>query len=93
MDLCKKKDPRLKEADDAAETGEFVVWRCVKRDTKIRLAFHVGKNDEAGAKGLLFKVQERMAKPNDPLYAGAGDPLLVSDGDLSIPPAMLAVLG
>ena len=65
----------------------------MKRDTKIRLASHVGKNDEAGAKGLLFKVQERMAKPNDPLYAGAGDPLLVSDGDLSIPPAMLAVFG
>jgi len=65
----------------------------VKRDTKLRVASVVGKNDEEGAKGLLFKVKERMAKPNDPLYAGAGDPLFASDGDLSIPPAMLAVFG
>lgn len=93
VDLCKKKDPRLKETDDPEETGEFFVWRCVKRDTKIRVASHVGKNDEEGAKGLLEKVEERMARPDDPIYAGAGDPLLVSDGDLSIPPAMLAVLG
>lgn len=65
----------------------------MKRDTKVRVASHVGKNDENGAKGLLLKVKERMAKPNDPLYAGAGDPLFASDGDLSIPPAMLAVFG
>jgi len=65
----------------------------VKRDTKIRVASFVGKNDEAGAKGLLVKVKERMAKLNDPLFTGADDPLFVSDGDLSIPPAMLAVFG
>lgn len=65
----------------------------MKRDTKVRVASCVGKNDEKGAKGLLLKVQERMAKPNDPLYVGAGDPLFVSDGDLSIPPAMLSVFG
>ena len=74
----------------------------MKRDTKVRaclcvarrqVASFVGKNDEEGAKGLLVKVKERMAKPNDPLYAGAGNPLFVSDGDLSIPPAMLAVFG
>ena len=59
----------------------------------MRVASFVGKNDEEGAKGLLVKVKERMAKPNDPLYAGAGNPLFVSDGDLSIPPAMLAVFG
>ena len=71
----------------------------------MRVASFVGKNDEEGAKGLLVKVKERMAKPNDPLYVGAGNPLFVSDlpvravsrtqtgGDLSIPPAMLAVFG
>ena len=91
MDVRKKKDPRLKEADDPEETGEFFLWRCVKRDTKIRVASFVGKNDEAGAKGLLVKVEERMVKLNDPLFAGADDPLFVSDGDRSIPPAMLAV--
>ena len=69
------------------------MWRCVKQDTKLRVASNVGKNDEEGAKGLLSKVQERMAKPNDPLFAGAGDPLFASDGDVSIPPAMLAVFG
>ena len=73
--------------------GDFFVWRCVKADTKLRVATHVGKNDEAGAQGLLEKVADRMAAPNDPLWAGAGDPLLISDGDLAIPPAMLAVLG
>jgi IS1 family transposase len=65
----------------------------VKRDTKVRVASHVGKNDEEGAQGLLGKVQERMAKADDPLLAGQGDPLFASDGDLSIPPAMLAVFG
>ncbi len=65
----------------------------MKRDTKIRVASHVGKNDEAGAKSLLIKVKGRMARVNDPIYAGAGNPLLVSDGDLSIPPAMLSVFG
>lgn len=69
------------------------MWRCVKKDTKIRLASHVGKNDEEGAQGLLGKVQQRMAKWDDPLYSWADGPLLVSDGDLSIPPAMLAVFG
>lgn len=69
------------------------MWRCLKRDTKVRVASFVGKNDEEGAKGLLCKVKERMAKPGDPLFAGRGDPLFVSDGDLSIPPAMLAVFG
>ena len=69
------------------------MWRCVKRDTKLRIASHVGKNDEEGAKDLLLKVQQRMAKLDDPVYAWAGDPLFVSDGDLSIPPAMLAVFG
>ena len=69
------------------------MWRCIKRDTKVRVASFVGKNDEESAKGLLNKVKERMAKPDDPLYAGQGDPLLASDGDLSIPPAMLAVFG
>ena len=34
-----------------------------------------------------------MAKTDDPLYAWADGPLLVSDGDWSIPPAMLAVFG
>jgi len=53
----------------------------------------VGKNEEEGAKGLLEKVDERMARANDPVYVGAGDPLFVSDGDLSIPPAMLSVFG
>lgn len=57
----------------------------MKRDTKLRLASQVGKNDEVSAQGLLVKVQERRAK-ND-------EPLMVSDGDLSIPPAMLEVLG
>ena len=93
MDLCKKKDQRLKEADDPEETGEFFVWRCVKQDTKVRVASNVGKNDKEGAEGLLVKVKERMAQANDPVYAGAGDPLLVSDGDLCIPPAMLSVFG
>ncbi len=65
----------------------------MKRDTKVRIASHVGKNDEEGAKGLLSKVKERMAKPDDPLFSGQGDPLFASDGDLSIPPAMLAVFG
>ena len=65
----------------------------MKRDTKVRIASHVGKNDEEGAKGLLLKVRERMAKPDDPLFAFADGPLFVSDGDLSIPPAMLAVFG
>jgi hypothetical protein len=65
----------------------------VKRDTKLRLASHVGKNDENGATGLLLKVKERMARVNDPIYQGAGKPLFVSDGDLSIPPAMLSVFG
>lgn len=65
----------------------------MKRDTKVRVASFVGKNDEEGAKGLLLKVKERMAKQDDPLFAGADDPLFVSDGDLSIPPAMLAVFG
>ena len=57
------------------------------------MASFVGKNDEAGAKGLLNKVKARMAKPDDPFFAGQGDPLFASDGDLSIPPAMLAVFG
>ena len=61
------------------------MWRCVKQDTKLRIASHVGKNDEAGAQGLLTQVDQRRAKKDNPL--------LVSDGDLSIPPAMLAVLG
>jgi len=65
----------------------------VKQDTKLRVAAHVGKNDEEGARGLLGKVAQRMAAPNDPLFAEAGYPLLVSDGDLSIPPAMRTVLG
>ena len=93
MDVCKKKEQHLKQTDDPEETGDFFVWRCVKRDTKLRVASHVGKNDEAGAKGLLIKVKGRMARVNDPIYAGAGNPLLVSDGDLSIPPAMLSVFG
>jgi hypothetical protein len=93
VDLCKKKEAHLTEEDDPQEVGDFVVWRCVKRDTKLRLASHVGKNDEDGAQGLLRKVQERMAHPDDPLGAGQGDPLVVSDGDLSIPPAMVAVMG
>lgn len=57
------------------------------------MASFVGKNDEDSAKGLLDNVKERMAGPNDPIYAGAGKPLVVSDGDLSIPPAMLSVFG
>ena len=65
----------------------------MKRDTKLRLASHVGNNEEEGAQGLLNKVQKRMAQPDDPLWANQGDPLLVSDGDLSIPPAMMAVWG
>ncbi len=91
--FVKKKGQHLKESDSPEESGDFFVWRCVKRDTKLRLASHVGKNDEEGAKGLLIKVKERMAKANDPLLADAGDPLFVSDGDVSIPPAMLAVFG
>ena len=61
------------------------MWRCVKRDTKLRLASQVGKNDEQSARDLLVQVDERRAKKEDPL--------LVSDGDRSIPPAMLAVWG
>ena len=65
----------------------------MKRETTLRLAWHGGKNDEEGAQGLLVKVRKRMAQPDDPLWAGQGAPLLVSAGDLFIPPAMLAVLG
>lgn len=93
MDVRKKKDAHLTEEDDAEEVGDICVWRCVKRDTKLRLASHVGKNDEEGAQGLLVKVQQRMATPDNPLWTGPGDPLLVSDGDHSIPPAMLTVFG
>jgi hypothetical protein len=93
VEFCKKKECQLKETDDPEETGDIFVWRCMKRDTKLRLASSVGKNDEAGAQGLLEKVKERMARSNDPVYADAGNPLLVSDGDLSIPPAMLSVFG
>jgi len=93
MDLRKKKDARLQEGEPATVVGDFFVWRCIKPDTKVRIASHVGKNDEAGAQGLLEQVKERMARPNDPLFAEADDPLLVSDGDRSIPPAMLAVFG
>lgn len=57
------------------------------------MASFVGKNDGQSAQGLLLKVKERMAKWNDPLFAGRGDPLIVSDGDLSIAPALLAVFG
>jgi len=85
VDVCEKKERTLTEEDDPEEVGDFFVWRCVKRDTKLRIASHVGKNDEAGAQGLLSQVDERRA-PED-------ESLLVSDGDLSIPPAMLAVLG
>ena len=67
MELCKKKDPRLKEADDPEATGAFFVWRCVKQDTKVRVASNVGKNDEEGAEGLLVKVKARMARANDPV--------------------------
>lgn len=93
MDVCKKKEHHLHPQDASEVVGDFYVWRCVKRDTKVRIASHVGKHDEEGAQGLLRKVQQRMAKVEDPLYAGADDPLLVSDGDLSIPPAMLTVFG
>ena len=65
----------------------------MKRDTKIRIACVVGKNDAASAQSLLEQVKARMAAPLDPLYAQEGMPLLVSDGDLAIPPAMLKVLG
>ena len=57
------------------------------------MASFVGKNDEAGAKGLLHKVKERMARRGDPLWGGREHPLFASDGDLSIVPAMLAVFG
>lgn len=57
----------------------------------MRVASNVGKNDEEGAEGLLVKVKARMAQANDPMYAGAGDPLLVSDGDLCIPPAVVSL--
>jgi len=93
VDLCKKKEQHLKAEDNPEEAGDYCVWRCVKPDTKVRMASFVGKNDEAGAKGLLCKVKERMARPDDRLWGGGEDALFVSDGDLSIPPAMLAVFG
>jgi hypothetical protein len=93
VEFRKKKERHLKETDDPEEAGDFFVWRCVKRDTKLRVASRVGKNDEDGAQGLLLKVKERMARVNDPVYAEEGNPLLVSDGDPSIPPAMLSVFG
>jgi hypothetical protein len=93
VDVYKKKDRQLQETDNPEEAGDFFVWRCVKQDTKVRIASFVGKNDEDSAKGLLVNVKERMARPNDPIYEGAGKPLVVSDGDLSIPPAMLSVFG
>lgn len=61
------------------------MWRCVKRDTKLRVASVVGKNDEVTAKALLEQVQERTTRKGSLLFA--------SDGDLSIPPAMLSVFG
>ena len=85
MDVCKKKDPKLTEEDNPQEVGEFFVWRCLKRDTKLRVAAHVGKHEEESVIGLLEKVKERMTKKEDPLF--------VSDGATSIPPAMLAVFG
>tara|TARA_B100000749_G_scaffold154075_1_gene118270 strand:- start:418 stop:834 length:417 start_codon:yes stop_codon:yes gene_type:complete len=61
------------------------VWRCIKRDTKLRVAAHVDKHEEESVIGLLEKVEERRTKKEDPLF--------ISDGATSIPPAMLAVLG
>ena len=46
---------------------------------------HVDKYDQRGPEGLLKKAKKRTA-PKD-------DPLLVSDGGLPIPPAMLCVFG
>ncbi|MBI2504734.1 MAG: hypothetical protein HYW07_16075 [Candidatus Latescibacteria bacterium] len=45
----------------------------------------MGKNDQESAEALLVQVAERRAKKEEPL--------LVSDGDWSIPPAMRAVWG
>ena len=61
------------------------MWRCIKRDTKLRVAAHVDKHEEESVIGLLEKVKARMTKK--------GVPLFVSDGARSIPPAMLAVFG
>ena len=85
MDVCQKKDRHLTEEDDPQQVGEFYVWRCIKRDTKLRVAAHVDKHEEESVIGLLEKVEERRTKKEDPLF--------ISDGATSIPPAMLAVLG
>lgn len=85
MDVCQKKDRHLTEEDDPQAVGEFYVWRCIKRDTKLRVAAHVDKHEEESVIGLLEKVEERRAKKEDPLF--------ISDGATSIPPAMLAVFG
>jgi hypothetical protein len=85
VDVCKKKDAHLTEEEDPQEVGEFFVWRCIKRDTKLRVAAHVDKHEEESVIGLLEKVKERTTKKEDPLF--------VSDGSTSIPPAMLAVWG
>jgi hypothetical protein len=61
------------------------VWRCFKRDNILRVAAHVDKHEEESVIGLLEKVETRRTKRKDPLF--------VSDGATSIPPAMLAVLG
>ena len=53
----------------------------------------LAKTMPASAQSLLEQVKARMAAPLDPLYAQEGMPLLVSDGDLAIPPAMLKGIG
>ena len=63
---------------EALRSNEFHCAICmampIAANSQLRLAAHVGKNDEEGAHGLLVKVQERMAQPEDPLYADRGGP-------------------
>jgi hypothetical protein len=85
VDLCKKKEEQLSEEDDPQAVGDFFIWRCVKRDTKLRLASHVDKYDQVGPTRLLEKVKRRTAPEDQPLF--------VSDGGHPFPPAMLQVWG
>lgn len=59
--------------------------RCIKRDTKLRVASYVDKEEEAATRGLLRRVQARL-QPGDRA-------LVISNGGKGIPGVMLEVLG
>jgi hypothetical protein len=65
--------------------GDFYAWRCVKRDTKLRIASHVGKYDQADVKALFEKVKSRILIEDKPM--------LVSDGGKPISKAILPAFG